>query len=79
MSVEAVTVADILDEHGQQVVVRREETPYLIETERGCVIERRSVGEVIYVVSSDVFAGPDSRIVLVLGDRECRITEGRAL
>jgi hypothetical protein len=79
MSVEAVTVADILDEHGQQVVVRREETPYLIETERGCVIERRSVGEVIYVVSSDVFAGPDSRIILVLGDRECRITEGRAL
>ena len=79
MSVEAVTVVDILDEHGQRVVVRRQGTPYLIETESGCVVDRRSVGEVIFVVSSDVFVGPDSRVILALGGQECRVTEGRPL
>jgi hypothetical protein len=79
LSVEAVTVADVLDERGQRLVVHRDATPYLIESENGCVPDRPAVGDVIFVVSSNVFADQDSRVIVQLGGRECRITEGRPL
>jgi hypothetical protein len=79
MSVEAVTIVDVLDENGERLVVRREATPYLIETESGCASTPPPVGQLIFIVSSDVFAGQDSRAIFTLNGTECRITGGRPL
>ena len=78
MQVDAVTITGILDEHGQRFIVLREGTSYLIEVEGPCA-SGPPTGDVVFVVSEDTFAGPESRVVLGLDGRECRITNSHAL
>jgi hypothetical protein len=77
--VEAVTIVEVLDQHGQRLVIQREATTFLIETDGGCVPHRPQVGEVVFVVALDEPAGLDSRVMLAPGGRECRITDSRPL
>jgi hypothetical protein len=79
LKVEAVTIVDVLDDSSQHLVVRRQTTPYLIETEAECAAVRPLIGDVIFVLSSDEFAGADSRVMLTLGARDCRIIGSRPL
>jgi hypothetical protein len=77
--VEAVTIVDVVGDANRLLVVRRDETVYLIETDGGCAGQPASAGGVAFVVSPNEFAGPDSRLILTLGGGECPITTGRPL
>jgi hypothetical protein len=79
MAVEAVTIVDISNDTIVRLVVRRDATPYLIETDSDCAGNRVSAGDVAFIISPNEFAGPDSHLILTPGGGECPITNGRPL
>jgi hypothetical protein len=71
---EAATIIASLDADGQQLLLDHEGASYLVEIRGGCVDDQALAGRPVFVISSDAFAEPGSRLVLRVPGRECVIT-----
>jgi len=70
---ESVRVAKVLDDDDKTIIVRRNGESYLIEKGVGCLSLRRFEAKEVLIVSSGLFLGIGSRLLIPDADQECRI------
>jgi len=77
--VEAATVVQAWDDDDRRLVVQRAGTSYAIRTVDGCSDGQPLDGRTVFVVSPGAFAGPNSRLILRIGGRECMIADSHPI
>jgi hypothetical protein len=74
---EAATISRSVDAEGRQLILQHGGDSYLVETQGGCTDGQSVEGRRVFVVSSDAFAEPSSRLILRISGRECVIAASR--
>jgi hypothetical protein len=78
-TVEAATVLQVIDGDRPRLVLQHESTAYAVDVSRACSDDQPLPGRVVFVISKDSFAEPNSRLILRIGGRECFILASHTL